>query len=182
MPLSSADRPAIVPVTCFPERLFVNDLQAFGLIGELLAARRGAKSRVRLRRRLASVGLDWPKLLVLASEQLLTPALAAAVLRLHLLGKGNEELERYFEGVLDLNRERNRLIGAQVRAILGVLNPRGIEPIGLKGIAYLLMELFHDRGERVIGDIDLLVPQDRSGEAVDALIGIGYRLAHGREH
>jgi Uncharacterised nucleotidyltransferase len=100
---------------------------------------------------------------VLASEQLVTPALAAAVLRLHLLGKGNEELGRYFEGVLDLNRKRNRLIGGQVRAILDVLNPRGIEPIGLEGIAHLLMELFHDPGERVIGDIDLLVPHHSFG-------------------
>lgn len=83
----------------------MDDLQAFGLIGELLAVRRGVRSHVRLRRRRASAVLDWPKLLVLASEQLVTPALAAAVLRLHLLGKGNEELGRYFEGVFGFQSE-----------------------------------------------------------------------------
>jgi hypothetical protein len=39
------------------------------------------------------------------------------------------------------------------------------------------MGLFHDPGERLIGDIDLLVPHGRSGEAVEALIGMGYRVA-----
>jgi hypothetical protein len=164
------------------ERLSVNDLQAFGLIGELLGARRGAALHVHLRRRVGAVGPDWPQLLMRASEQLVTPALAVAMRRWNLLGHGDEELARYFDGVLDLNRERNRLIHDQVRTIVDVLNSKGIEPIALKGVAYLLMGLFHDPGERVIGDIDLLVPHDHSGEAVEALIGIGYRVADGGEH
>lgn len=160
----------------------MNDLQACGLIADLLAARRGAASTVRLRRRLAHANTQWPRLLLLASEELVTPALAVAIQRTNLLGARDEELRQYFDTILDFNRERNRLIHAQVRTLAGVLNQNGIEPIALKGIAYLLMGLFQNPAERVIGDIDLLVPHGRSAQAVEALIGIGYRIVDDGEH
>jgi hypothetical protein len=160
----------------------VNDLQACGLIAELLAARRGAASTVRLRRHLARVTTHWPRLLLLASEELVTPALAVAILRTNLVSDRDEELRRYFETILALNRERNRRIHAQVRSLVGVLNQNGIEPIALKGVAYLLMGLFQDPAERVIGDIDLLAPHGRSAQAVEALLEIGYRIADDGDH
>lgn len=61
----------------------------------------------------------------------------------------------------------------EAECIQRALAPLGIQPILLKGAAYLLRGLPAARG-RLFGDIDLLVPKARMAEAEAGLIGAGW--------
>ncbi len=86
-------------------------------------------------------------------------------------------MRSYLEAVHELNGERNRRIAGQLQEILAALNAAGIEPVLLKGVAYLAADLYRDPAARVIGDIDLLVLDDQLAAAVAALKAIGYTEA-----
>jgi hypothetical protein len=79
--------------------------------------------------------------------------------------------------VHELNRARNGQIADQLHEIIGALNRAGIEPVLLKGVAYLVSDLYRDPAARVIGDIDLLVSSEELPAAVAALAATGYREA-----
>ena len=63
---------------------------------------------------------------------------------------------------------------AQVEDITRSLNGHNIFPIYLKGVAHLLKGLYIDPAERMIGDIDFLVPADQMVVAAEILIQEGY--------
>jgi hypothetical protein len=58
-----------------------------------------------------------------------------------------------------LNVTRNTRILEQIHEITGILTKNDIYPVFLKGAAYLLDELYTNIGERILGDIDFLVPE-----------------------
>ena len=121
--------------------------------------------------------LAWEAVVALASELLVTPTLHQA---LRDPGPGAAlpaEVRDYLAAVHALNGERNRAIADQVAEIAAALNAIGTEPVLLKGVAYLVEDLYGDPAARVIGDIDLLVSEERIEDAVGALLATGYREA-----
>ena len=65
------------------------------------------------------------------------------------------------ELITGLNRERNQQISTQARALNTLLLNHGITPIFLKGTGNLLAGLYTDIAERMIGDIDFILPKDK---------------------
>jgi Uncharacterised nucleotidyltransferase len=121
--------------------------------------------------------LAWESVVDLASRHLITPVLYQGLADKGLLHDLPAEVRTYLEAVHELNGERNRRIADQLQEIIAMLNAVGIEPVLLKGVAYLVTDLYRDPAARVIGDIDLLVPNDQLAAAVAALTAIGYREA-----
>ncbi len=121
--------------------------------------------------------LAWESVVELASHHLVTPTLYRSLDAKGLLSELPAEVRSYLEAVHELNGERNRRISDQLRGIVAALNAAGIEPVLLKGAAYLAADLYGDPAARLIGDIDLLVPGDELPAAVAALATIGYREA-----
>jgi Uncharacterised nucleotidyltransferase len=121
--------------------------------------------------------LVWESVVELASRQLVTPAVHHGLAEKALLGELPAEVRNYLEAVHELNGERNRRIADQLQGIVATLNAAGIEPVLLKGVAYLVGDLYRDPAARVIGDIDLLVTGDQLPDAVAALAAGGYREA-----
>jgi hypothetical protein len=119
----------------------------------------------------------WEAVVELASCHLVTPALYDGFADKGLLPDLPADVRSYLDAVHELNAERNRRIADQLRGILSALNGAGIEPVLLKGVAHLLAGLYGDSAARVIGDIDLLVPNGQLAAAVQALAAIGYREA-----
>jgi hypothetical protein len=76
----------------------------------------------------------------------------------------------------DLSRERNETIVRQAAHATRALNDAGIAPIVLKGAGNLLSGLYSAPGDRLIGDIDLLVRPEELGAAVAALTNAGYAV------
>jgi hypothetical protein len=119
----------------------------------------------------------WESVIELASRHLVSPALYEGFVSKGLLPELPAEVRSYLEAVHELNRERNRRIAGQLHEIIAALNRAGIEPVLLKGVAYLAGDLYRDPAARVIGDIDLLVSGEELPAAVAALAAIGYREA-----
>jgi hypothetical protein len=143
-------------------------LPVLGLIGQVLNP---DSPQPRIDSLIARAGaIDWPLVVALASDHLVTPALHPRL----GLATLEPELERYFRTVTELNRARNRRIRAQVEHLVGVLNVVGIRPLLLKGTAHLLLGLYDDDADRVIGDIDLLVAPEERDQALGALVDQGY--------
>jgi Uncharacterised nucleotidyltransferase len=116
--------------------------------------------------------VDWPLLAALASHHLVTPALQLQFKQ--VAGPLDRELHGYFAVMRSLNRARNRRIRAQLEHLVGALNAVGIEPVLLKGMAHLLLGLYADDADRVIGDIDLLVARENCDAALAVLLEAGY--------
>jgi len=74
-------------------------------------------------------------------------------------------------------RLRNRQRFAQLSHVLDVLATHDIDPIVLKG-AGLVAGCYRDAGVRPMGDVDVLVPQERARAAAGALERDGWRPDH----
>jgi hypothetical protein len=92
-----------------------------------------------------------------------------------LLGLLPDDLREALREIHRLNSLRNQRIMNQTAEIVGRLNDLGIEPLLLKGAAFLCGDLFLDRGSRFLSDIDILIPPDRLASAVEGLDALGYR-------
>lgn len=144
------------------------------LVGALLAAATGAAQFETVCERLRRERVDWEWLAALAGHHLVTPALWPALVAGGLTGALGEDLCRYLEAVHGLNARRNLLLHGQAVEAAAALNAAGIEPVFLKGAAYLFGGLYADPATRFLGDIDLLVDEDRLRAAAGALCRIGY--------
>lgn len=111
---------------------------------------------------------DWDATIRIAAREEILPALH---------GRLNcpTEIANFFSGIHELNSERNRALLAQTEAVAALLNRVGIEPVLLKGAAYLLSGVYADQGDRLLHDIDLLVPPDQSRQAYELVHQAGYQ-------
>ena len=85
-----------------------------------------------------------------------------------------QELRGYFEAVRRLNGKRNDRLCRMLEHVVASLNAIEIEPTLLKGAANLMSGLYPSPAARLVGDLDILVPQERIEDAAEALLRIGF--------
>lgn len=125
-------------------------------------------------RELAQTGdWSWEQLFQTATDEDVLPTLAA------VLNEGVDicappEISDFLSAVLELNRQRNQHIWQDLKATARLLNGVGIEPVLLKGAAYVACGVYPDPGARYLLDLDLLVPEPQLDDAVRHLIDNGY--------
>jgi len=103
--------------------------------------------------------IDWEQFVHLCSTHLILPAIYLQFRDHHILEHIPEELNQHLKDIHDLNVNRNNLILEQLQHITKVLNRNNIYPVFMKGSGNLLDGLYADTGERILGDIDFLVPE-----------------------
>ena len=84
------------------------------------------------------------------------------------------EFRSYLDAVIRLNGKRNERLCRQLEEAVGALNTIDIEPTLLKGAAHLLGGIYPTSAARLMSDLDLLVPQERSADAFAAMQRIGF--------
>jgi hypothetical protein len=115
--------------------------------------------------------IRWKLLIEASSHHYVTPALAWCLQ--NQIGIPSEVCE-YFDAALTLNGRRNeRLIEVLVR-IVAALNAIDIEPVLLKGAARLIDGVYPAAKLRFLGDLDVLIPDDRSADAAAVLKRFGF--------
>ncbi|MGB1581976.1 MAG: nucleotidyltransferase family protein, partial [Nevskiales bacterium] len=107
----------------------------------------------------------WPELLRLAGGQFVTPLLYCNLRDRGLLDQMPEEPRQYLADIYALNLTRNNAIRQQLVELATSFNQAGLLPLVMKGAATLLTDLYGDPGARVLGDIDLFLPQADLPEA-----------------
>jgi hypothetical protein len=122
--------------------------------------------------------VPWPQVLLLAGNHLVTPSLGGALRRRGLFDALPTDVRYYLDGIQELNRARNRILYEELIAVAQQLNNIDVEPILLKGAIALSPDQYPGAEDRVMGDLDLLLPIDRIDEAFAALQKIGYHAPY----
>lgn len=148
--------------------------ELFYFVGKCLSLDDHPEFRQEIIQEIDSDSIDWEKLITLCSNHLVIPAMYLNFQAYGITAYLPDELAKFLREVYDLNLSRNNQILKQLNDITKVLNENGIYPIFMKGTGNLLDKLYSDAGERMIGDIDLLVPQKDYLRTVKVLEGDGY--------
>jgi hypothetical protein len=121
--------------------------------------------------------VHWEPVLKVASENrfYMSIALFRALEDKKLLDLLPEGLHEYLLEIRDLNSARNERLKKQIIEISKILNEVGIEPILIKGAANTMAGLYPDPATRVMEDVDILVTEEESLKALNALQKAGYR-------
>ncbi len=114
------------------------------------------------------------KFIRMCSNQLILPAVWLNFTNLQTKQLYPTEYQIYINNIVDLNRNRNHNILKQINKICQILLQKNIEPVFMKGTAHLLGGLYSDLCERLIGDIDFLVPEEEYLRAAELLKQAGY--------
>lgn len=117
--------------------------------------------------------IDWEGVFKLADEYLVLPALYLELKRKGYLEFLDLEPRDFLQAIYELNYERNQKLKREALDVIRVLNSQGIQPVLLKGIAGLLTGVYEDDGERIIGDIDLLVEKFELAKVLELLVDSG---------
>ncbi len=97
-----------------------------------------------------------------ASSHLMLPSLYINLKRKKYLKKIPKELIVYLNQIYELNYNRNRKLLKEVKEISKILNSNKIDYVFIKGVANILNGLYYDIGERMVGDIDILVNEQQA--------------------
>jgi len=114
------------------------------------------------------------QLVYLCSNYLVLPSLYIKFSIHGLLHLFSKELRDHLEELYLLNKKRNEQILEQVIEINEIFAGKNVVPVYLKGTANLMDGLYCDPGERMIGDIDVLVKDTDFLKAAELVQQLGY--------
>lgn len=118
--------------------------------------------------------IDWGAFVELCSNHLVLPSIYVVFDRHGIISHLPEELSQHLKMIFDLNLERNNRILFQMQEITKLLNSNDIYPIFLKGGGNIIDGLYSSVGERILGDIDFLVPDADYLRSAKLLESVGY--------
>jgi Uncharacterised nucleotidyltransferase len=116
---------------------------------------------------------DWQELFAAARVHIVVPSLGWC---LRDEKDVPPEFRSYLDAVVRLNGKRNNRLCKQLEEIARALNDVDIEPILLKGAAHLVGDVYPSSAARLMGDLDILVPEQRAREAFAVMESIGFAL------
>lgn len=122
----------------------------------------------------SSPDFPWDYWIKTASDQYVLPAVYLQLERAGLLSVFPADWLEHLSHLVEKNSERNHRILEEVKIISSHLLQKGIEAVFLKGTAHLLLGLYTNPAERMIGDIDFLVKEEDIFPAVDVLLDLGF--------
>ena len=121
--------------------------------------------------------LNWDNIVKIGSKHLIIPTIFIRLKSKKLLTYLPKDLQAYLKYIYDLNEERNLALLKEVTLINAWFNAENIEHVFLKGAAMIASNYYEAIGERMLGDIDVIVPKNQSEKAFQLLIEKGYSFA-----
>jgi hypothetical protein len=157
----------------------MTNTELFYFVGKCLTLDEHQGFKKEIIQKISSDSIDWRKFVSLCSGNYILPSIYLKFKAYDLIIYLPEELAEHLSEVYQLNLSRNKLILIQLHELTILLNESGIQPVFLKGTGNLLNKLYSDPGERMIGDIDLLVPEKDYLRAAGILENDGYQSIEG---
>ena len=152
----------------------MTNLEMFYFVGRCLSIDEHPEFRDVIVQKISDDEIEWAQFVRLCSNHLILPVIYLKFKTYKLIEHLPEELAEFLKEIYDLNLARNEQILLQINDILKLLNANQIYPTFLKGTGNLLDGLYSDKGERMIGDIDFLVPAEDYLKAARILEEDGY--------
>lgn len=152
----------------------MNISNLFYFIGKCLVMDDDPVAADSVRRTVKEGVVPWERFVQVGSQHLVLPALFTGFKRHGLLELIPADLFEYLKKIHSLNYRRNEKILSQSGNITKLFNSRGIEPVFLKGAGHLFQGLYHDQGDRMMTDIDIMVPEPYIYDAASILLENGY--------
>ncbi|MGM0408483.1 MAG: nucleotidyltransferase family protein, partial [Bacteroidota bacterium] len=118
--------------------------------------------------------MDWKQFVAICSNNLILPAICLKFRSHNILEHLPHDLSEHLLEIYELNRERNNLIVEQIKSITAVLNGQNIFPLFFKGAGNLIDDVYSDIGERLMYDIDFLVPEKDFLTSAEIMMDHGY--------
>jgi hypothetical protein len=120
---------------------------------------------------------EWQSVLRLSSRHLVAPLLRRAFQEHGLVSGLPAGVLEFLDAVYTLNLDYNLRYQDQLAHLIQILNNIGVRPVLLKGAAALVSGLYPTPGERIIGDIDVLIPPSNKPSSVvfKHLLAAGYQ-------
>ena len=118
--------------------------------------------------------IPWEEFVWLGSSHFVLPALYSAFERNGILPLLPADLTEHLQHIYSLNLLRNRKILEQCWELDSLLTSSGIAPLFLKGAGLLLSGLYPTMGDRIMEDIDILLPEKDIPIALNILLQAGY--------
>ena len=132
------------------------------------------KNRDELELILKTTDVDWEAVVKLSTAHYVFPALYCNLKHADFLQYLPHELVSYMEYITDINRERNKQIISQAQELNSLLLAHNIIPIFLKGTGNLLVGIYEDIAERMVGDIDFIFSKEDYPKVITVLREFGY--------
>ncbi len=118
--------------------------------------------------------IDWEQFVKICSDNFVLPSIYIKFRNYNILPYLPFELSEHLKEVYELNRARNNAILEQTKSITTILNEKNIFPLFLKGTGNLLDNIYSDPGERMMIDIDYMIPEDVFLTSAEILKNNGY--------
>jgi hypothetical protein len=123
--------------------------------------------------------IDWRKFVSLASANFVLSTVYCRFRQFGILPFLPDDLKDHLLEIYELNKQRNLEVLNQIGRINMLLATKHIVPIYLKSTGNILDHLYQDIGERMFGDIDLLVSDNEFLPSVNLLKEAGYSMGSG---
>ena len=143
-------------------------------VGKCLTISFEDKNKKLIRKKLQSSTIDWNAVVKVSTAHYVFPALYCNFKRAEFLKYLPVDLVEYMKYITDLNRDRNLQIIQQAKEINSLLLANNITPIFLKGTGNLLVGIYDDIAERMVGDIDFIFSKEDYVKAIIVLKEFGY--------
>jgi len=127
------------------------------------------KNRDKIEIILKTTDVDWDAVVKVSTSHYVFPAIYCNFKRANFLKYLPIDLVEYMKHITNLNRDRNTQILQQVQELNSLLLASNITPIFLKGAGNLLVGIYEDIGERMIGDIDFIFSKEDYPKAITVL-------------
>lgn len=122
--------------------------------------------------------VDWDEVVKISTTHYVFPALYLNLKVEGLLKFVPQELKTYMEYITALNLDRNLALLKQAKEIRNLLLEKNINPVFIKGTGNLLEGLYPNISERMVGDIDFIVPKESYHSTIKLLKKNGYTKVH----
>ncbi len=122
------------------------------------------------------VGINFERFVKISTSHLILPALYLKIKTKKITKYFPEDLLQFMKNIYEENLKRNKHIQVEVKFINQIFKKNSIEFVFLKGAAMLIDNYFSEIGERMIGDIDILVSKTDSSKAFKILSNHGYNI------
>ena len=113
--------------------------------------------------------IDYELLIKIASSHLMLPSLYVNLKKKKQLKLIPDELVRYLKEIYEINTNRNKVLIQEIQEISEFLNTNKINYVFLKGSSMILGDYFDDVGERMLGDIDILIDYRQRNKVINLL-------------